>query len=159
MPDNIQDAQVLAIDTERAMSAPERISEVVTYVLEHFDQKTKRQSFYSHKGRRVAGFNSICAAPSIPVACQYYAEFKRQLAESGRKLHLATIYSFSVKEEEPDEEFDNDKLDKTSREFLESAISDYNAAFATNFDTSSDKFRNYYKDPVSYTHLDVYKRQ
>ena len=146
MPDNIQDAQVRAIDTERAMAAPERITEVVSYVLEHFDQKTKRQSFYSHKGRHVAGFNSIFAASSIPVACQYYAEFKRQLGESGRNLNIAMIYSFSVNEEEPDEEFDNDKLDKTSREFLESAITDYNAAFATNFDTSSDKFQNYYKD-------------
>lgn len=146
MPDNIQDAQVRAIDTEKAIAAPERIIEVVSYVLEHFDQKTKRQSFYSHKGQRVAGFNSIFAAPSIPVACQYYTEFKRQLTESGRNFNIATIYSFSVNEEEPDEEFDNDKLDKTSREFLESAIADYNEAFATNFDTSSDKFQNYYKD-------------
>ena len=71
---------------------------------------------------------------------------QRQLKESGRNLNIATIYSFSVNEEEPDEEFDNDKLDKTSREFLELAIADYNAAFATNFDTSSDKFQNYYKD-------------
>jgi type I restriction enzyme R subunit len=146
MPDDIRDAQVRAIDTEKAMAAPERIVEVVTYVLDRFDQKTKRQSFYSHKGRRVAGFNSIFAASSIPVACQYYEEFKRQLEVSGRNLNIATIYSFSVNEEEPDEEFDNDKLDKTSREFLEAAIADYNATFSTNFDTSSDKFQNYYKD-------------
>ena len=146
MPEIIKDEQVRAIDTEKAMAAPERIAEVVGYVLEHFDQKTTRQSFYTHKGRRMAGFNSIFAASSIPVACQYYAEFKRQLEENRRDLRIATIYSFSVNEEEPDEEFDNDKLDKTSREFLESAISDYNAAFATNFDTSSDKFQNYYKD-------------
>lgn len=146
MPDNIQDAQVRAIDTEKAMAAPERITEVVSYILEHFDQKTKRQSYYSHKGQRVAGFNSIFAVSSIPVACQYYAEFNRQLEESGRKLNIATIFSYTVNEEEPDEEFDNDRLDKTSREFLESAIADYNTTFATNFDTSSDKFQNYYKD-------------
>ena len=146
MPDNIQDAQVRAIDTEKAMAAPERITEVVSYILEHFDQKTKRQSYYSHKGQRVAGFNSIFAVSSIPVACQYYAEFNRQLEESGRKLNIATIFSYTVNEEEPDEEFDNDRLDKTSREFLESAIVDYNTTFATNFDTSSDKFQNYYKD-------------
>jgi type I restriction enzyme R subunit len=118
MPENITDEQVRAIDTEKALAAPERIADVVTYVIEHFDQKTKRQSFYSHKGRRVAGFNSIFAASSIPVACQYYEEFKRQLAGSGSNLRIATIYSFSVNEEEPDEEFDNDKLDKTSRECM-----------------------------------------
>ncbi len=146
MPDNIQDAQVRAIDTERAMAAPERIAEVVGYVLEHFDQKTKRQSIYTHKGKRLSGFNSIFAASSIPVAMQYYTEFKQQIEKSGRDLRIATIYSFSVNEEEPDEEFDNDRLDKTSREFLESAIADYNAAFGTSYDTSNDKFQNYYKD-------------
>ena len=45
-----------------------------------------------------------------------------------------------------EEGFDTDALDQTSRDFLESAIGDYNAAFNTNFDTSSDKFQNYYKD-------------
>ena len=37
-------------------------------------------------------------------------------------------------------------LDKTSRDFLDGAIADYNKAFHTNFDTSADKFQNYYKD-------------
>ena len=37
-------------------------------------------------------------------------------------------------------------LDKTSRDFLEGAIADYNDAFHTAYDTSSDKFQNYYKD-------------
>ena len=167
LPDDIKDKQVRAIDTEKAMAAPERISEVVTYVLEHFNQKTKRQNYYSHKivtnvaevaaqkqgkakeekeSRRISGFNSIFAASSIPVACQYYTEFKRQLAESGQNLNIGMIYSFAANEEEPDEEFDNDKLDKTLREFLETAIADYNAAFNTNYDTSSEKFQNYYKD-------------
>ena len=146
MPENITDEQVRAIDTEKALAAPERISAVVKYTLERFDQKTKRQSFYAHKGRRMAGFNSIFAVSSIPVACQYYTEFKRQIAETKRALRITTIFSFSTNEEEPDEDFDNDKLDKTSREFLESAIADYNATFATNFDTSGEKFQNYYKD-------------
>jgi type I restriction enzyme R subunit len=146
MSPNVVDTKVQAIDIEKAMSAPERISEVVAYVLEHFEQKTKRQSFYTHKGKRLAGFNSIFAASSIPVACLYYNEFKRQLEETRKDLRIATIFSFSANEEEPDEDFDNDKLDKTSREFLESAIADYNAAFSTNYDTSSDKFQNYYKD-------------
>jgi hypothetical protein len=32
------------------------------------------------------------------------------------------------------------------REFLDNAIKDYNGYFGTNFDTSSDKFQNYYRD-------------
>ena len=37
-------------------------------------------------------------------------------------------------------------LDQSSRDFLESAIRDYNETFQTNYDTSSEKFQNYYKD-------------
>ncbi len=149
--DNASDKEVSAIDTERALAAPERISEIVGYILEHFDQKTKRNSFYTLKGQRVAGFNSIFAVSSIPMAMKYYTEFRRQLAESGRKLTVATIFSYSANEDDPedalpDEGFETDALDKTSRDFLESAIADYNAAFNTAFDTSADKFQNYYKD-------------
>lgn len=146
-----EDKKVKAIDKEKALSAPARISKIVAYTLEHFDQKTKRNSFYSLKGQRVAGFNSIFAVHSIPLAMQYYVEFKRQLAESGRKLTVATIFSYRPNEEDPediiaDEDFDTDRLDKPSRDFLEAAIADYNAAFNVNFDTSADKFQNYYKD-------------
>ena len=149
--DGTVDKEVSAIDTGRALAAPERVSEIVRYILEHFDQKTKRNSFYTLKGQRVAGFNSIFAVSSIPMAMKYYTEFKKQLAESGRKLTVATIFSYSANEEDPedalpDESFDTDALDKTSRDFLESAIADYNGYFNTAFDTSSDKFQNYYKD-------------
>jgi type I restriction enzyme R subunit len=149
--DNIRDKAVRAIDIEKAMSASERVSEIVEYILEHFDQKTKRSSFYSLKGQRVAGFNSIFAVASIPMAKKYYTEFKRQLSENNRNLTVATIYSFSANEDDPedalpDEGFDNEKLDKSSRDFLDLAIADYNKAFSVNYDTSADKFQNYYKD-------------
>lgn len=149
--ENIKDSQVRAIDIEKAMSAPERIREIVKYTLENFDKKTMRNSFYSLKGQRVAGFNSIFAVSSIPVAMKYYNEFKRQLEEMHKKLNIATIFSFSANEDDPEdglleEGFDTDSLDQSSRDFLESAIADYNKTFSTNFDTSSDKFQNYYKD-------------
>ena len=32
------------------------------------------------------------------------------------------------------------------RDFLEKAVQDYNAMFGTNYDTSAEKFQNYYKD-------------
>jgi len=168
-PAYIADEKVYAIDREKALAAPERISEVVNYILEHFDQKMKRQSFYSftakweerkkdtkeiiekRESRRVAGFNSIFAVASIPMAIKYYSEFKKQIEEQNKDLRVATIFSFAPNEEEiegilPDENLDVDNLDQSSRDFLESAIKDYNNHFSTNFDTSSDKFQNYYKD-------------
>ena len=149
--DDIKDKDVRAIDIEKAMGAPERVQEIVKYILDHFDQKTKRSSYYSLKGQRMAGFNSIFAVSSIPMAMKYYAEFKKQLAQQNRQITVATIFSYAANEDDPDdvlgeEGFDTDALDQTSRDFLDSAIRDYNAAFNTNFDTSADKFQNYYKD-------------
>lgn len=150
--DNIVDYDVSSIDRERAMMDPRRITEVTKYILEHFDQKTKRNSHYTLHGKRYAGFNSIFATSSIQMAKLYYEEFKKQLAEMGRPLTIATIFSFAQNETDPeddvfvDEDFDTSGLDVPSREFLESAIQDYNRQFNTQFDTSSDKFQNYYKD-------------
>jgi type I restriction enzyme R subunit len=154
--ENIANTKVWDIDREKILLAPERINNIVKYILEHFDQKTKRNSFYRLKERRLAGFNSILATASIDAAKRYYAEFKKQMAElpSDKQLKVALIYSFGVNEDEPeiegliDEENpeDTSKLDQSSRDFLESAIQDYNRLFKTNYDTSSDKFQNYYKD-------------
>lgn len=151
MKNNIKDKDVSSIDKEKAMADPNRIREVVSYILEHFDQKTKRSTFYSLQGQRVSGFNSILAVSSIPVAKMYYTELKKQLIERGRKLNIATIFSYNANEADPedvfpDEGFDTESMDQTSRDFLESAIADYNTDFNVNFDTSSDKFQNYYKD-------------
>ena len=77
--DEKQDKQVAAIDTEEALGSPERITEVVKYILEHFDQKTMRNSYYSLKGQRVNGFNSMFAVSSIPVCKKYYLELKNRL--------------------------------------------------------------------------------
>lgn len=149
----IKDKKVSAIDTERALLAPERITQIVGYIREHFDQKTKRASTYRHDGKRMAGFNSLFACASIDAAKRYYAEFAAQqnpLPEAQR-LKVGLIYSFAANEEESDgllgeEEFETEGLDQGSRDFLEAAIQDYNALFGTSFDTSADKFQNYYKD-------------
>ena len=154
--ENIADAKVWNIDRERALASPTRISNIVKYIREHFNAKTKRNSYYKLKERRLAGFNSIFAVASIDVAKKYYAEFKKQLegVPSDQQLKIATIYSFGVNEDEPDidgiiedeNSEDTSKLDASSRDFLESAIQDYNKTFSTSWDTSADKFQSYYKD-------------
>jgi len=151
--EDIEDKKVSDIDRESVLAAPERLANIVHYIREHFDQKTKRNSFYKLKDRRLAGFNSIFAVSSIDVAKKYYAEFKKQLAEvpSDKRLKVATIYSFGVNDEDADGMIDENSedtsgLDVSSRDFLEKAIVDYNEMFGTSYDTSSDKFQNYYKD-------------
>ena len=172
----IADEQISAIDREKAMASPERVSQVVKYIIDHFDQKTKRSSYYSFrvlddihkvasakKGATVSehkteqklnGFNAMFAVASIPMAKAYYNEFKKQQADlpESQMLKIATIYSYSANEEDIDgilaEENPESttQLDQQSRDFLEGAIKDYNQMFATNYDTSGDKFQNYYKD-------------
>lgn len=147
----LPDSQVEAIDRKKALEAPKRVSEIVKYVLDHFDQKTNRSIFYALKGQRVNGFNSIFAAESIPMVKKYYVEFKKQMRERGKHLTIATIFSYAPNEEAPghvisDEDFDTSTLDQSSRDFLESAIEDYNETFQTNFSTDNDSFENYYKD-------------
>ena len=174
--DDIKDKQISAIDRERAMSAPERVEEVVKYILEHFDQKTKRTSYYSFRttqnisevasagrGKEVKeekmvqtllGFNAMFAVASIPMAKAYYNEFKRQQSAlpEAQRLKIATIYSYGANEEEIDGILAEENpesttnLDQQSRDFLDGAIKDYNKMFGTNYDTSSERFQNYYKD-------------
>lgn len=149
--ENIQDKKVNAIDIEKAMSDPNRIREIVSYIIDHFEQKTMRNKHYELKDQRLSGFNSIFAVSSIPVAKKYYLEFKKQLEEKNKNLTIATIFSYSANEEEntdnlDDESFDTENLDLGSHEFLGEAISDYNKKFGTNFDTSSDGFQLYYED-------------
>ena len=175
MDAEIIDEQVWDIDREKAFMAPKRIELITSYILEHFDQKTYRgirsYAFQTltniaalasagkndveeiRQRQRISGFNSIFAVSSIQAAKLYYSEFKRQMeANPQRRLRVALIYSYGANEEEPDGLLDEENpedtsaLDQSSRDFLESAIADYNEMFHTSYDTSSDKFQNYYKD-------------
>ncbi len=175
MDEEIDDEMVWDINREKAMMAPQRISLVTKYILEHFDQKTYRgnktyvyntlknvaEVASADRGaveeikekQRVSGFNSIFAVSSVQMAKLYYEEFKKQMAaDVTKKLRIATIFSYGANEEESDGILDEENsedtsaLDKPSRDFLEAAIDDYNEMFHTSYDTSSDKFQNYYKD-------------
>jgi type I restriction enzyme R subunit len=148
--------KAIKIDTEAALLSSQRISAVTSYMLEHFAQKTARDKRYTLKQDQVRGFNSIFAVQSIDAAKMYYEEFKKQQAvlPVNEQLKIATIFSFSPNEDDPldgvlgEEEFEISGLEKSSREFLEDAIDDYNKMFKTTYSTSSggEGFQNYYKD-------------
>ena len=173
--EDITDEQVWDIDREKTYMAPERIALVTKYILDHFNQKTYRgnKSYVFNtltnisevakaergkieevkKKQRISGFNSIFAVSSVDMAKLYYDEFKKQMKDDPAKsLKIATIYSYGANEEEADGILDEENpedtsaLDTNSRDFLEKVIKDYNETFHTNYDTSGDKFQNYYKD-------------
>lgn len=172
--ENVENSKVWDIEREKALSDPRRISNVAKYILEHYAQQTLQGKNYKmsvvtnveelakDKKKKVEeersksllnGFNSIFAVQTIPMAKQYYLEFMKQMEELpvNKRLRFATIFSYGVNEADPDEEGDENSdntegLDASSREFLERAIKDYNKMFGTSYDTSADKFPNYYKD-------------
>ncbi|MCM1310434.1 MAG: type I restriction endonuclease subunit R [Bacteroides sp.] len=147
--EDIADEEVNNIDRERALMAPKRIELVTKYILEHFGQKTRRDAHsFKFKGRRVTGFNSIFAVASIPFVKLYYTELQKQnaLLPPDKQLKIATIFSFGVNDDEFDLSDLSDLSDPSDRDFLERCIADYNAIFGTSYDTSGDKFQNYYKD-------------
>ncbi|HHC73755.1 MAG TPA: type I restriction endonuclease subunit R, partial [Thiothrix sp.] len=67
-------------------------------------------------------------------------------------LKIATIFSFAANEAQdavgaiPDESFELSAMNSSAKAFLSAAISDYNAAFKTNFGVDSKGFQNYYRD-------------
>lgn len=97
---------------------------------------------------KIDGFNSIFAVSSIDSAKSYY----REIQSRNPMLKVAIIYSFSTNEEDlsngllQDESLNTGELDQSSRDFLDSAIKDYNGYFGTSYSTSVDKFENYYRD-------------
>ncbi|MCR5323877.1 MAG: type I restriction endonuclease subunit R [Lachnospiraceae bacterium] len=120
-----------AIDDEKILLAPDRVSNVVRYTLEHFGQKTMRAGqafsfsrvtniveFVANYGKtdkdgkilveeqrvevKRQGFNSIFAVSSIPAAKVYYEEFKKQIDDDPRYKGIKIATIFSYGVNEDD---------------------------------------------------------
>lgn len=172
--ENIESSEVWDIERESALADPRRIKNVCQYILDHYAQQTKQSKSYAfsvianvenmardkrkkvyeiRQDTKVTGFNSLLAVQNIQYAKAYYTQLKELMSAEGfpknKKLKVATIFSYGVNEQDGEEDESSDDtegLDKSSRDFLEEAITDYNKTFQTNYDTSADKFPNYYKD-------------
>ena len=166
--EGIQDEKVYNIDEEKLFDNEIRITQITNYIIDHFSTKTKTSESYVYSTldnvidvakkqdtievkskKNINGFNSIFAVSSIKMAKEYYAEFKEALALKNSNLKVALIYSYGVNGEDGviDENSEStEALSTDDRTFLENAIKDYNKMFGTSYDTSSERFQNYYKD-------------
>ena len=142
-----QDEVVLSgADYRKALLHPERIREVTAHILDRYPKKTHRTL-----GSR-EGFNAMFAVSSVEAAKLYYEELKRQQVDCAHPLRVATIFSFAPNEEQSaqgelsDESLEPSAIDQSSKEFLASAIADYNQLFSTNFSLDGASFQNYYQD-------------
>ncbi|MHA2688776.1 type I restriction endonuclease subunit R [Vibrio harveyi] len=145
--ENEQDEKKLtAAENKKALLHPERINEITSYILKNFRKKTHR---LLANGK---GFNAMFAVSSVDAAKAYYESFKQLQKDSHRSLKVATIFSFAANEEQSsigeilDESFEPSAMDSSAKEFLTTAINDYNSQFKTNFSVDSKQFQNYYRD-------------
>ena len=165
---DITDEKVYSIDEEKVFDNKFRISAITDYIIKHFSTKTKTSESYIYSTldnvvevakkqdtqelktkKSINGFNSIFAVANIKMAKEYYEEFKKQQQDLNSNLKVAMIYSYGVNGEDGviDENSENtESLSTDDRTFLDNAIKDYNKMFGTSYDTSSERFQNYYKD-------------
>ncbi|EXE38069.1 type I restriction endonuclease subunit R [Acinetobacter baumannii] len=135
-----------AYENKQALLHPDRIREISQYILTNFRQKTHRLQVGSK------GFNAMFAVSSVDAAKLYYECLKDLQKNSDKPLKIATIFSFTANEEQDavgdiqDESFDVSAMNSSAKEFLSSAIADYNAIFKTNFSVETKSFQNYYRD-------------
>ena len=138
--------KLTASENKEALLHPERIKEISQYILNNFKAKTHR----SNAGGK--GFNAMFAVNSVKAAKLYYESLNNLQKESDKPLKIATIFSFAANEEQnavgeiADETFETSAMDSSAKEFLTSAIKDYNEMFKSNFSVDSKQFQNYYRD-------------
>ena len=138
--------KLTALEKKQAFLQPKRIEQIAQYVLDNFKQKTHRFNAGNN------GFNAMFAVSSVDAAKIYYETFKRLQSAVKNPLKIATIFSFAANEEQDaigdiaDESFEVEAMNSTAKEFLKSAIDDYNNYFATNYDVDGKSFQNYYRD-------------
>jgi type I site-specific deoxyribonuclease, hsdR family len=138
--------KLTALEKKQAFLQPKRIEQIAQYVLDNFKQKTHRFNAGNN------GFNAMFAVSSVDAAKVYYQTFKQLQSAVKNPLKIATIFSFAANEEQDaigdiaDESFEVEAMNSSAKEFLKSAIDDYNGYFATNYDVDAKSFQNYYRD-------------
>jgi len=178
--DYIKDINVEAIDEAEVMNEPERLNNIVDYIIANHNRKTHSREF-----------TSIFAVSGIPILIEYYKLFQQKKDAGEHNLKIATIFSYQANEEDKEasgidmEEwsFENDEMEHSmaaeplvaydtdaqpiiskvdsqhSRDYLEDFIKDYNKQFSTNYTTKDSKsFYNYYNDVskrVKHKQIDV----
>ncbi|MDN6342073.1 MAG: type I restriction endonuclease subunit R [Lactococcus lactis] len=166
--DHILDIDVEAIDEVEVMNAPERLNNIVDYIITNHNRKTHSREF-----------TSIFAVSNIDTLIEYYQLFHQKKEAGEHNLRVATIFSYQANEEDKeavgdtfiDDEFlNNDTYSiaaepqqkygyQHTRDYLEDFMGHYNKQFSTNYTTKDSKsFYNYYNDVakrVKHKQIDV----
>lgn len=155
--DEILDIEVEAIDEAEVMEAPQRLNNIVDYIITNHSRKTHNKLF-----------TGMFCVSSVETLIKYYQLFHQKKQEGLHNLKIATIFSYAANEDDAeakglfiDDEFSEENPtelliaaepkssynSKHTREYLDDFISHYNKEFNTNYSTrDSQSFYNYYND-------------
>lgn len=128
------DLNVEGIDTTEVFEAPERLENIVDFILANHRRKTYNKEF-----------TSIFAVSNIPTLIKYYDIFKSK----NHDLNIATIFTYAANEEAKDTEENTGEEVPTiyTREKLDEIVKDYNKTFGDNHNLNKDGgFNAYYID-------------
>jgi type I restriction enzyme R subunit len=145
---NFADVEVEGIDKKEIYDSPERLEKITDYIIANHSSKTgKKENSKDH-------FTAMFAVSSVDTLTKYYDLFKQK----DHNLKIATIFSYSVNEENDDGDrpttFDDDMFAvsnksefKYSRDKLEEYLADYKEMFGVEYTTKdSQSYYNYYRD-------------
>ncbi|MGL5561120.1 MAG: type I restriction endonuclease subunit R [Tannerellaceae bacterium] len=146
--ENIVDIEVEDIDRPEVMNAPERLANIVDYIIANHDKKTHNKKY-----------TAIFCVAGVPQLIEYYKLLRERYNAGAHDLKVATIFSYQANEEDKDavgfiDELDDEEASSEptyntqhSRDALEEFIGDYNRMFGSNFTTrDTDSFYKYYND-------------
>lgn len=142
----LDEKKLSAAENKQALLHPTRIKEISNYILQNYKYKTGRSQ---GNGK---GFNAMFAVSSVEAAKCYYETLNELQKDSDKPLKIATIFSFAANEEQQavgdiaEEGFETAAMNLTAKEFLTTAINDYNNTFNQSFGVDSKEFQNYYRD-------------
>ena len=139
------DIKVEDIDTKEVLESPDRLEKIADYIIDRHAVKTRNKEF-----------TAMMCVSSVDVLIKYYELFARKKAEGKHKLKVATIFSYTSNEADPDADGNLDEDTEIvggeggnphTRDKLDGFIAEYNEMFGTNFSTKdTQSFYNYYHD-------------
>jgi type I restriction enzyme R subunit len=140
------DDQVASIDTKEFFENPERIGNVVDWIIQNHGRKTHNKDF-----------TAILAVGSIDALIAYYDSFSAKKQGNADDLRIVTIFTYGINEDdqdadgligEPDFNIEStNSRNVHSRDKLQEFIRDYNQLYNTKFSArDSESFYAYYKD-------------
>ena len=139
------DIEVEGIDTKEVLEDDTRLEKITDYIIEHHPVKTRNKEF-----------TAMFCVSSVDMLIKYYELFAAKKKDGQHKLKVATIFSYTSNEEDPDADgiLDEDCEigggeggNPHTREKIDGFIADYNAMFGTKYSTKdTQSFYNYYQD-------------